>query len=300
MSLTKDTPVVQDVSQNRSSVPAAANVTVYEGAMIGDSAGYGRPLVSGDRFRGHAIKKVVNGAVAGEKDIDILHGRYKLEVTLTGVAITDAGKAVYATDDATHTLTPGGTLVGRVVRYVAANTALVEFDTGAQTTALLVSNVALGTELGASSTDVFDFDPAGVLDGARIRAGDVLKVRAVIAHSGSQTGATLTIKLLVGTEEIVSTGALTIAAQNDQAVIDAVIVFNTAGIQVGKIAATVLTVTKLNTTVAVNPVVKAEATEDLRGAAIPIKLTGQYNGSNANNKARVVQLTAEYLPAPQA
>lgn len=129
MALTENTPVVLDVSQSRGSVPAAANVTVYEGSLIGDVAGYGRPLVAGDRFRGHAIEKIVNGATAGEKNITVLSGRYRLEVALAG-AVTDVGRRVYASDDGTLTLTAtGNSHVGHVIRYVDAATMIVEFVT---------------------------------------------------------------------------------------------------------------------------------------------------------------------------
>lgn len=112
-------------------VPAALNTLVYEGAMVGESAGYGRGLVAGDRFRGHALEQCDNSTgAAGAKFVRVRRGKYRLVVTITGVAITDVGKTVYASDDATTTLTrSGNTPVGHVERYIGANTALVEFDT---------------------------------------------------------------------------------------------------------------------------------------------------------------------------
>lgn len=113
-------------------VPAALNTLVYEGAMVGDNAGYGRGLVAGDRFRGHALEQCDNSTgAAGAKFIRIRRGKYRLVVTITSVAVTDVGKTVYASDDATYTLArSGNTPVGHVERYIGTNTALVEFDTG--------------------------------------------------------------------------------------------------------------------------------------------------------------------------
>ncbi len=129
--LAADTPVKRMVG-DRSHVPIIGSDIVFEGAAVGDNAsGYGRPLVAGDIFRGHAYERCDNASgAAGAKNIRVLRGRYRLEVTITSVAITDVGKDVYASDDNTYTLSEGlNTRVGRVTRYVTTNTAEVEFQT---------------------------------------------------------------------------------------------------------------------------------------------------------------------------
>lgn len=141
MALSVDTPVIEVVGRGsgRGSIPCGADAVVYEGAMISESdadsgevtAGYGQPLESGETFVGHAV----DGVDATDEDDGALNillrtGRYSLVVTLTGVAITDVGAAVYASDDATLTLTASThTQVGKVARYVSANTAVVDFET---------------------------------------------------------------------------------------------------------------------------------------------------------------------------
>jgi hypothetical protein len=109
--------------------PVAASATIYEGSMCGAASGYARALTAGDLFLGHAFEKVDNSAgSAGDKDVKLLTGIYRLQVTLTSVAITDIGKDVYASDDGTLTLTAGSnSRVGRVHRYVTTNTCVVEF-----------------------------------------------------------------------------------------------------------------------------------------------------------------------------
>src|SRR3989304_3814229 len=93
------------------SVPIIANDIVYEGAMVGDNgSGYGRPLVAGDKFLGHSISKVDNTATgltgaagaAGDLNISLASGRYKLIVALVGL-IADVGQPVYASDDSVLT-----------------------------------------------------------------------------------------------------------------------------------------------------------------------------------------------------
>lgn len=134
MALTKDTPIKQSLG-DRANLPLAA-VNVYQGALVGmNSSGYARGLTLAaagpDRFRGHAIKGMDNsGGSNGDKHVEVLRGRYWLQVALTGVAITDAifSKPVFATDDGTLSLREG-LMVGRVVRYVSSGVAIVEFDT---------------------------------------------------------------------------------------------------------------------------------------------------------------------------
>lgn len=121
------------------SIPIIANDIVFEGAMVGDNgAGYGRPLVAGDKFFGHAITKYDNTATgmtgaagaAGDLNISCFTGRYRLVVPLVA-AITDVGQPVYASDDAALTLVaPANSYVGVITRYVSATKMEVEFRPG--------------------------------------------------------------------------------------------------------------------------------------------------------------------------
>lgn len=133
--LAANSPLTHVVGEHNS-VPVIADDIVYEGAMVGeDGSGYGRPLVAADRFLGHAIDKVDNtGGSAGDKDIRILTGKYRLEVALAG-AVTDVGQPVYASDDATYTFVGASasgahSYVGVATRYVSATKMEVEFRPG--------------------------------------------------------------------------------------------------------------------------------------------------------------------------
>lgn len=134
--LAKDSPLTIGVG-NRGSIGIIASDIVYEGAMVGDNgSGYGRPLVAGDRFLGHALKKCDNSATAtdGYLNIEYMCGRYRLVVDLVAL-ITDVGQPVYASDDATLTMVGAGTstgnsYVGVITRYVSATQMEVEFRPG--------------------------------------------------------------------------------------------------------------------------------------------------------------------------
>jgi len=129
--LAKDASVVE-VQGNRDAIGIIASDTVYEGAMVGENgAGYGRPLTAGDKFRGHAVSQVENeSGDAGDKNISLRTGRYRLVVALVGL-ITDVGQPVYASDDDTLTFSaPSNSYVGEITRYVSATLMEVEFRVG--------------------------------------------------------------------------------------------------------------------------------------------------------------------------
>ena len=92
--LADNSPLTHLVGEHNS-VPIIASDIVYEGAMVGDNgSGYGRPLVAGDTFLGHAVDKVDNtSGSAGDLNITLLTGRYRLKVALVGT-ITDVGRPV--------------------------------------------------------------------------------------------------------------------------------------------------------------------------------------------------------------
>ena len=135
--LAADSPQVL-VTGGMGSIPIIASDIVYEGSMVGDNgAGYGRPLVAGDKFVGHSITRVTNAsAVAGAFDIRLRHGVYRLVCALVGL-ITDVGQPVYASDDQVLSFAPSITTtknsyVGRISRYVSATKMEIEFVTCGQ------------------------------------------------------------------------------------------------------------------------------------------------------------------------
>lgn len=130
MALSADSPVEKLLGEEQS-YGVLASAVIYEGSMVGKSSGYARPLTAGDLFLGHSVEAKTGTAANGGEDVRVLTGRYILRVALTGVAVTDVGRDVYASDDATLTLTTVGSnsRVGRVHSYAAANTCYVEFET---------------------------------------------------------------------------------------------------------------------------------------------------------------------------
>ncbi len=130
MALTADRSLDFFTSPELVDVPVADNVVIYKGGLVGRqrSTGYARPLVAGDEFLGVAYQRADNtiaGHTAGginvrvHQNIDVVHA-------LTGVVTGDIGKDVYASDDATLTLSPAGnSRIGRIVAVEATSLARV-------------------------------------------------------------------------------------------------------------------------------------------------------------------------------
>lgn len=118
----------------RNHLPVIASDIIYEGAATGIVAGTGhaRPLVAGDTFGGFAVAQADNSAgAAAAINVEVVQ-KGQIELTVSGVVITDIAQPVYATDDDTFTMLPvGGTFIGFVKRFVSTGVAVVEFDVDA-------------------------------------------------------------------------------------------------------------------------------------------------------------------------
>lgn len=125
-------------SQELVELGVADAVRIHKGALVGlDAAsGWARPLVAGDAFLGVAYAEADNtgaGHAAGairarlHQHVDIVHA-------VSGLAQTDIGGEVYASDDGTLTTSAGGnSRVGRIVAVEGVNLARVRCQPHAST-----------------------------------------------------------------------------------------------------------------------------------------------------------------------
>lgn len=127
MALSADTPRSYELG-DINVLPMYRSVTIYEGSAVGLTSGYARALVAGDEFQGFCIEKAVNAvATDGAASVKV-RDKGKMQITLTSVAVTNVGDAVYMSDDGTFTLdSSGNSLIGKVHRYVTTNTCVIEF-----------------------------------------------------------------------------------------------------------------------------------------------------------------------------
>ncbi|MDZ7804297.1 hypothetical protein [Thiohalophilus sp.] len=136
-----------------------ASDIIYEGAAVGDNGnGYARPLQAGDPFRGFAEQRADN-ASGSAGDINVRTREIgKVELSISGLAITDVGKDVYASDDNTFILTQGSnTRIGYVHRWVASGVGVVASNTAKGAQSELIDSTA-GTVDGTLSDVGATFD----------------------------------------------------------------------------------------------------------------------------------------------
>lgn len=109
--------------------PMIAADIIYDGAAVGDNgSGYARPLIAGDPFYGFAQEKADNASgAAGDVNIRVKTKGY-IQLSISGLAQADVGKAVYASDDDTFTLTAStNTKIGSVSKFISSGVGLIEF-----------------------------------------------------------------------------------------------------------------------------------------------------------------------------
>ncbi len=164
-------------------LPVIAADIIYEGAAVGDNgAGFARPLVAGDPFRGFAEVRADNAAgAAGDIRVRVRR-RGAARLSIAALAITDVGKDVFASDDDTFTLTQGAnTRIGYVARWVSTGVGIVEFEEQRGLIVELTDN-STGSATGAIADVGGAFSQAGLNN---IHASLVAKINALARQLGS-------------------------------------------------------------------------------------------------------------------
>ena len=127
--LAADKPRIVEIG-DYNDLPVIASDIIYEGAAVGDNGTNAhRPLVAGDRFVGFAEANVDSATgAAGAKNVRVRrNGRVQLPIT--SFDVSDVGKAVFASDDDTFTLTQStNSHIGKAVRFVATGSVIVAFN----------------------------------------------------------------------------------------------------------------------------------------------------------------------------
>lgn len=111
--------------------PVIASEIIYEGAAVGlvKATGHARPLTSVDRFVGFCTEICDNSTGAAAAKNVLVRTVGAVQLTVSGVTITDVGQPVYATDDNAFQMSPvGGWFVGFVRRFVSTGVAIVAYD----------------------------------------------------------------------------------------------------------------------------------------------------------------------------
>lgn len=154
--------------------------------------------------------------------------------------------------------------------------------------------VAAATAVTNTTTET-DFDTKTTIDGSLLKAGDVLKIRVQGIATATNSTDTLAIKLYVGGQAIVTTGAVDVA-NNDIWYIDAFVVVRVAGAS-GKLIAAGVVGLGVEGTVTAKPFKLAETSVDISSTSLAIKATATWSVANSGNSCRNDVLVVERVAA---
>jgi hypothetical protein len=129
MPLTLDTPRAYETG-DINDLSVAGGAQIFEGSAVGivAASGLARPLAAGDLFVGFADRGVDNRTGAAGAVRVRLRETGKVQLPVAALAITDIGKAVYASDSGAFVLTAAGnSRVGHVHRFVSGGVGIVKF-----------------------------------------------------------------------------------------------------------------------------------------------------------------------------
>lgn len=157
---------------------------------------------------------------------------------------------------------------------------------GAGASAVAYANTADSAEVENTTTETA-FDKSVTLDGPSLKAGDVLDIEALVLVNDNNSTDTLTLKLKVGTQEIVATAAVDVA-DGDIGHIRARVTVREGGAS-GKLAAMGTQSLGVPGTVTAKPFHMAEAAEDLSGN-VAVTVTATWSVEHADNEAELEQL----------
>ena len=200
MALTANRDVDHYIDQELRSFQVAASAHLYKGGFVGlTSGGYARPLTAGDPIVGIAYEEMDNTSGA---DGDVSVRVYTLGdfgVTLTGAAVTDLGRPVFASADDTLTFTANNnSYVGIVQDFVAANEIILRIDPGRRqikTVMHTVEDLAAGADIAARVIHAFETD--GWIVSARV-------ANQATAAAGIDNSNTCVITLATGAGTVVT------------------------------------------------------------------------------------------------
>jgi hypothetical protein len=210
-----------------------------------------------------------------------MHGHPGTRKMVCSAAVA-AYATVYGTDDGkVDDAAGGGPAIGVALAAGSANLSVIEVLPATELGGLIHAAVADSTDVENTVTETAFSTGSKTIDGAKLRAGDVIEVIArayVLDNNGADT---LTVKLYAGTEEIVTTGAVD-SADADIVYIHAFITVRIAG-SGGHVSASGVVANGVEGTVTAKPFRKDDAAEDLSGdVAIAVKAT--WSAAHADNE----------------
>jgi len=199
MALAKNREVDHYIDQELRTYKVKTAVHVYKGGFVGLSAGYARALTAGDRFAGLAYEEADNSAGADGAIAVRVYTQGDFEHALSGAAITDLGRPVFASADDTLTfVAAGNTFVGVVQDLVSSGVIILRLDTQRRTVKTIkesVENLGAGADIVARA--IHTFEKEGWIVSARV-------VNQATEAAGIDAGNTCVVALAIDAGAVAS------------------------------------------------------------------------------------------------
>lgn len=274
-------------------LPTAASANPYQGSLLSwNSSGYVNELVAGEKFAGVCIGQIPTAAVGASNGVmlvEAIRGDFYMEMYLSGVAVTDIGKPVYATADDAITLVPqtgstAYTFIGYVDGVASSNYAVIRAITheSQQKATVHLANVAASANV-SNTTDETAFDKTYTIPGGSLKIGDRISILAQGIAPSTNGGDTLNIKLYTNTTELCATGAVD-AVNDDQWHVRFDMVIRTIGGTGTFVGAGLNAIGAAQTTAKV--CLKASTTIDTTADQV-ISVKATWNAASANDQVRL-------------
>jgi predicted RecA/RadA family phage recombinase len=156
---------------------------------------------------------------------------------------------------------------------------------------LLYSAVSASTAISNVATETA-FDRAVTIPANTLTVGDVIRVRAAVIATATNSTDTLDVQLRLGTTDVIATGAVDVA-NNDIAVIDFDVVVRTIGAS-GTFVGSGYTMIGADGTATARPRLKASTTLDTT-ADLSLNVSATWSVANAGNSCRLDVLNVSLL-----
>jgi len=188
------------IDQELRTFRVAGSTTIFKGSLVSVQAdGYVAPLTAGEKFVGIAYEKIDNSTGSdGDKAIRVFTTG-DFDHALSGAAITDIGRPVFASADDTLTFSSNGNShVGIAQDYVSAGNIILRLDTqrrAVKTVTHVVEDLAANGDIAARA--IHSFNKEAWIVAARV-------VNQADSASGVDDGNTSVHALKIGSDTVVT------------------------------------------------------------------------------------------------
>lgn len=282
-------------------LPSEISANPYVGSLLSFAAdGYVHELVAGEPFAGvcrQAIETADAATADGTRYIDAMGGEFYATVTLTAT-VANIGQRVFATDDATYTLTQvsASTYVGRVVGIESATKAIVLMQTQELVAVDYFDMIAASAAV--TNTVTRTAFATYTIKAGSLRVGSRIRVKGQVIATATDSTDTLLVDIggaVGGTPAIIVGTAATNVANDNVAAIDADMVVRTLGAS-GTLAGTAWVTTTIAARLTSAPVLaNIVSTTVATTADIVLGLYGTWSVAAAANSARADHFTVEVI-----